>query len=72
MEELGKIFKSKDVSLVSKAKIIRILEFPITTYRCEGWTVKESGRRQKVIHLKYSTGRELCNTSAHRKTSCGS
>ena len=31
-EELVKIFKSKDVSLVSKAKIIRILVFPITMY----------------------------------------
>lgn len=67
MEEIGKIFKSKDVSLVSKARIIRILVFPITMYRCESWMVKKSGRKRKLIHLKYSTGRELYNTPARQK-----
>lgn len=35
MEELGKIFKSKYVSLETKDKIIHILKFSITICGCE-------------------------------------
>ena len=45
MEELGKITKSKDVSLETKAKIIHILIFPITMHRCGGWIVKMPDRK---------------------------
>lgn len=58
MTEPGKITKSKDVSLESKAKIVHTLEFPITMNRCESWTVKKADRKKK-IHLKYVFGREL-------------
>ena len=49
MEELGKIMKSKGVSLENEAKIIHTLAFPITMYRCSGWTVKKADR-EKLIH----------------------
>ena len=35
LAELGKITKSKDVSLKTKAKIIHTLVFPITMYKCK-------------------------------------
>lgn len=38
VEELGKIIKSKGVTLETKAKIIYTLVFPVTTYGCESWT----------------------------------
>lgn len=46
MRELGKIPKSKDMSLETKAKIIDILIFPVTMHRCEIWTVKKADRKQ--------------------------
>lgn len=47
MEELGKIIKSKDVPLETKAKLIPNLIFPTTTYRYKSLTVKKSERRKK-------------------------
>mgnify|MGYP007046027100 CR=1 FL=1 len=46
MKELGKITKGKDVSLETMAKIIHILVFPITMYRCKSWTVKKTNRKK--------------------------
>ena len=59
MKELGKIIKSKDVSLETKAKIIHILVFPITMYGGKSWTVKKAGRKKKWIHFKCGVWREL-------------
>ena len=42
MEELGKITKSKDVSLETKAKAICILIFPITMHGCGRRAVKKA------------------------------
>ena len=58
MGEFGKITKSKDVSLETKAKIIHTLVFPVSMYKCENWTVKKADRKKK-IHVKYSVGGEL-------------
>lgn len=44
MEELGKVTKSKYVSLETKAKVIHTLVYPVTMYRLESWTVKEADR----------------------------
>ena len=55
MEELGKVIKNKDVSLETKDNTIHTLILPITTYRCERWTVIG----EKLIHLKDGVGAEL-------------
>lgn len=39
-EESGKITKSTDVSLETRAEIIHTLISPVTIYRCESWTVR--------------------------------
>lgn len=51
MGELGKITKSKDVSLESKAKTTHTLGFPITMHGCKSWTGKKADRKQ-WIHLE--------------------
>ncbi|KAF6372053.1 hypothetical protein mRhiFer1_009790 [Rhinolophus ferrumequinum] len=56
MGELGKIMKSKDVSLEIKAKIIHTLVFPIIMYRCESWRVKKAeGKRSIHFELEESS-----------------
>lgn len=47
MEELGKISKSKNVSLETSSKVIHILVFSITMYWCKSWTVKKAYREKK-------------------------
>lgn len=58
MEKLGKVFKSQDMSLEIKAKIIYTLISPSTMCQCESQKVKEADRK-KMIHLNYGVGGKL-------------
>lgn len=49
IEELEQITKSKDVSLENKVEIIHALLFPVTMYRCESWTVKNTDRKKNDL-----------------------
>lgn len=42
--EVGKITKSKSVSLDAEAKIIHAPVFPVVMFRCESWTVTKADR----------------------------
>ena len=56
-EGLIKIWKDKDVTIETKRRLVIALEFPVTMYRCESWTVKiNKGRR--LIVLKSGVGDE--------------
>ena len=46
MSNLDSIFKSRDITLPTKAHLVKALVFPVAMYGCESWTVKkvESGR----------------------------
>lgn len=58
-EELGKIIRSTDVSLETKAKITHTLIVPITMHRRESWTVKKAERKKQLIHFIYGVEGEL-------------
>ena len=36
------VFKSRDVTLLTKAHIIRAMVFPVVMYGCESWTIKKA------------------------------
>ena len=38
MTNLDSIFKSRDITLLTKVHLVRALVFPVVTYGCEGWT----------------------------------
>ena len=38
---LDRIFKSRDITLPTKVHIAKAMVFPVVTYRCESWTIKE-------------------------------
>ena len=46
MTNPDRVLKSKDITLLTKVRIIKAIVFPVVTYRCESWTIKkaESGR----------------------------
>ena len=36
---LDSIFKSRDVTLLTKIPIVKTMVFPVVTYGCESWTI---------------------------------
>ena len=40
------IFKSRDVSLLTKVRLVKAMVFPVVMYGCESWTVKKAERRR--------------------------
>ena len=44
MTNLDNIFKSRDISLPTKVRLIKAMVFPVVMYGCESWTVKKAER----------------------------
>ena len=44
MTNLDSIFKSRDVTLLTKVRLVKAMVFPVVMYGCEGWTVKKAER----------------------------
>ena len=46
MTNLGCIFKSRDITLSTKVRLVKAMAFPVVMYECESWTVKKAERRR--------------------------
>ena len=44
MTNLDSIFKSRDVTLPTKVRLVKAMVFPVVMYGCESWTVKKAER----------------------------
>ena len=44
MTNLDSIFKSRDITLPTKVRLVKAMVFPIVMYGCESWTVKKAER----------------------------
>ena len=44
MTNLDSIFKSRDITLPTKVRLVKAIFFPVAMYGCESWTVKKSER----------------------------
>ena len=42
MIDLDSIFKTRDITLPTKAHLVKAMVFPVVMYRCESWTVKKA------------------------------
>ena len=42
MTNLDSMFKSRDITLLTKVHIVKAMVFPVVTYRCERWTIKKA------------------------------
>ena len=38
------IFKSRDITLSTKVRLVKAMVFPVVMYGCESWTVKKAER----------------------------
>ena len=41
MTNLDSIFKSRDITLPTKVRLVKAMVFPAVMYGCESWTVKK-------------------------------
>ena len=46
MTNLDSIFKSRDITLPTKVRLVKAVVFPVVMYGCESWTVKRAERRR--------------------------
>ena len=44
MTNLDSIFKSRDITLPTKVRLVKAVVFPVVMYGCESWTVKKAER----------------------------
>jgi len=42
MTNLDSILKSRDITLLTKVRLVRAIVFPVVMYGCESWTVKKA------------------------------
>ena len=46
MTNLDSIFKSRDITLLTKVCLVKAMVFPVVMYGCESWTVKKAESRR--------------------------
>ena len=46
MTNLDNILKSRDITLLTKVHLIKVVVFPVVMYVCESWTLKKAERRR--------------------------
>ena len=46
MTNVNSIFKSRDITLPTKVRLVKAMVFLVVVYGCESWTVKKAERRR--------------------------
>jgi hypothetical protein len=67
MTNLNSIFKSRDITLLTKVYLVKAMVFPVVMYGCEGWTVKKAEHRRidafelwcwrRLLRIPWTAGR---------------
>ena len=42
MTNIDSIFKSRDITLLTKVRLVKAMVFPVAMYGCESWTIKKA------------------------------
>ena len=50
MTNLDSIFKSRDITLPTKVRLVKAMVFPVVMYGCESWTIKKAQCRRNCSH----------------------
>ena len=48
MTNLDSILKSRDITLLTKAHLVKAMIFPVVVYECESWTIKKA-EHQRIV-----------------------
>ena len=49
MTNLDSILKSRDITLRTKAHLVKAIVFPVVMYGCESWTVKKAEFKELML-----------------------
>ena len=79
MSNPDSIFKSRDITLPTKVRLVKAMVFPVVMYGCESWTVKKAERRRidafevwywrRLLRVPWTARR--CNQSILKEISPG-
>ena len=58
MTNLDSIFKSRDITLPTKVRLVKAKVFPVVMYGYESWTVKKAERRRIDAFLNCGVGED--------------
>ena len=61
MTILDSIFKSRDITLPTKVRLVKAMVFPVVMYGCENWTVKKA-ECQELMLLNCGVGEDSCES----------
>ena len=61
MTNLDSIFKSRDITLLTKICLIKAMVFPVVMYGCESWTIKKAEHRI-IDALNCGVGEDSCES----------
>ena len=45
MTNLDRIFKSRDITLPTKVRLVKAMVSPVVMYGCESWTIKKAEQK---------------------------
>ena len=57
MTNLDSILKNRDITLLTKAHLVKAVVFPVVMYRCESWTIKKT-KSQKIDAFEFGAGED--------------
>ena len=57
MTNLDSIFKSRDITLSTKVRLVKAMVFPVVRYGCESWIIKKA-ERQRIDALNSGVGED--------------
>ena len=46
MTNLDSILKSRDITLLTKARLVKVMVLLVVMYRCESWNIKKAEHRR--------------------------
>ena len=58
MTNIDSIIKSRDITLLTKVRLVKAMVFPVVTYGCERWTIKKA-ECQRIDAFKLWSWRRL-------------
>ena len=50
MTNLDNMFKSRDITLLTKVHLVKTMVFPVVMYGCESWTIKLSAKELMLMN----------------------
>ena len=46
---LDSILKSRDITLLTKVRLVKAMVFPVVMYGCESWTIKKLSAKELML-----------------------